>query len=520
MQQDNSANNKRIAKNTLYLYVRMFLIMIVSLYTSRVVLATLGVIDFGIFNVVGGIVAMMGVFNGAMTSSVQRYLSYEIGAGDKRRLQNVFSVSVLIFFSFAILLIFLAETIGLWFLNTQLVIPSERMSAANWVYQVTLFSVVIKLMTNPYMASIIANERMNIFAYISVAEVFLNLLIVYLLVLISYDKLIMYGILLCFISLIVFSFYCYYCVTTFDECKYQFVKDKALYKEIISYSGWNLFGSAANVIKGQGLNVLLNMFFSPAVSAARGIANQINSAVTQFFSNFYTAVRPQITKYYAQGDLNSMFHLVFQSSRLSYYLILIIALPILIETPTIINLWLGQTPEYTVIFTRLIVLITAVDAIANPLMTTAHATGKIALYQSVVGSTIVLNIPISYLFLKNGGSPVIVFIVSLIISVSCIFLRLWIVKRLVKFPVVQFCKRVLMVIVRVSFFAALIPVTINCLVQNLYLSLFLVVLFSFFCTALAVYLTGIEKEERIALSKLLHSKTMRLLNHFKTFSIK
>ena len=357
---DTSANNKRIAKNTILLYIRMFFIMAVTLYTSRVVLNTLGVVDFGIYNVVGGVVAMMGILNGAMAVSTQRYLTFELGRGDMVRLKQVFSVCFTIFFLLSVIVVILAETVGLWFLHNKMVIPAERMTAANWVYQYSILACILSLVVNPFNAIIIAHERMNVYAYVSILEVSLKLAVVYLLLVIPADRLSTYGLLILISQAIVALTYIVYCWRHFKETHYRFYWERPLFLELVSYSGWNLFGSVSGLVKGQGLNILLNMFFNPAVNAARGIAYQINSAITQFFTNFYTAVRPQITKYYAQGDMEDMLKLVFRSSKFSFYLIMLISMPIVIEAPYIVNLWLGQLPEYVVPFTRLIIVINAI----------------------------------------------------------------------------------------------------------------------------------------------------------------
>ncbi len=492
---DQSANNKRIAKNTLLLYFRMFITMTVTLYTSRVIINALGIEDYGIFNVVSGVVSMMGILNGAMSVSTQRYLTFELGKNNTERLKQVFSMCFNIYMILVIIIIILAETIGLWFLNNELIIPENRINAANWIYQFAILSCICSLITNPFNACIISHEKMNIYAYVSILDVVLKLSAAYIILIIESDKLIIYGFIIFLIHLIMTSIYYVYCVNKFTECRYSFYWEKPLFKELVSYSGWNLFGSAAGLVKGQGLNILLNMFFNPAVNASRGIAFQISNAINLFFTNFYTAVRPQITKYYAQGDLDNMFKLVFHSSKQSYYLILIISLPIIIEAPFIIDLWLGQTPEYVVIFTQLIIAITAIDAMANPLMTTAHATGNIKLYQSVVGTMIILNIPISYLFLKQGFSPVIVFDISIVISIICLFTRLWIVKRLVNFPVKDYIKNVLLVAIVVTLISIIIPIALHCYLKHSFISTIIVCVSSIVSTLLSIYLIGLKDNE-------------------------
>lgn len=508
---DITQNNKRIAKNTLLLYLRMFFIMAVTLFTSRVVLKTLGVVDFGIYNVVGGVVAMMGILNGAMSVSTQRYLTFELGKNDILKLKQVFSMCLTIFALLSLVILVLAETIGLWFLNTRMVIPDDRIVAANWVYQFSILSCIFSLLTNPYNATIIARERMNVYAYVGVLEVMLKFGVVYLLLIIPVDRLEMYGCLILLSQVIVSFSYIIYCVKHFPESRYYFYWDKSLFKELISYSGWNLFGSISGLVKSQGLNILLNLFFNPTVNAARGIAYQVNAAISQFFTNFYTAVRPQITKYYAQKDLENMFILVFRSSKMSYFLILLISLPIIIETPFIIDLWLGQLPDYVVSFVRLIVIITAVDAMASPLMTTAHATGKIAFYQFSVGSVTMLNIPISYFLLYTGGEPTIVFIVSLCLSVFNLFLRLWIVKRLVDFPVVRYIKDVIMISFIVTVVALLIPLICYLYLDDNVLNSIIICFLAVFSVLFSAYFIGLNHLEKNVLNELVKKKLLKKL---------
>lgn len=513
---DTSANNKRIAKNTILLYIRMFFIMAVTLFTSRVVLNTLGVVDFGIYNVVGGVVAMMGILNGAMAVSTQRYLTFELGRGDMVRLKQVFSVCFTIFFLLSVIVVILAETVGLWFLHNKMVIPAERMTAANWVYQYSILACILSLVVNPFNAIIIAHERMNVYAYVSILEVLLKLGVVYLLLVIPADRLSTYGLLILISQVIVTSTYIIYCWKHFPETHYRFYWERPLFIELVSYSGWNLFGSVSGIVKGQGLNILLNMFFNPAVNAARGIAYQINSAITQFFTNFYTAVRPQITKYYAQGDMENMIKLIFRSSKFSFYLIMLISMPIVIEAPYIVNLWLGQLPDHVVPFTRLIVVISAIDAMATPLMTAAHATGHIRLYQSSVGTLTILNLPISYIFLKLGGQPLTVFYISLCISTFCLFIRLWIVRRLMDFPVKQYIIKVFGSCVGICIVALIIPLIAHLLLSESFLNVVIVCLLCIVSTAISVYELGLTKHERNLVIGIIKKKIIHKNNNDPT----
>ena len=489
-------NNKRIAKNTIFLYFRQFLILAITLYTSRVILKTLGVEDYGIYNVVGGVVAMMGMLNASMSVATQRFITYELGKGNLERLKLTFSSSFILYLILGVIFVLCAETIGVWFLNTQLVIPDERMVAANWVFQLSIIASINSLLVNPYNACIIAHEHMNVYAYVSILEVVLKLLVAFSLPLLPFDRLIVYGVLILISQLIITMVYRIYCIRHFEECHVSFHNDKKLFLKILSFSGWNLFGSVATLLKTQGLNIIINMFFSPVVNASRGIAVQINNAVSQFFSNFYTAFRPQITKYYAQGDLENMIRLVNKSTLYSYYLIFLISFPILLETPMLIDVWLGQTPQYAVEFARLIILISVVDSLSHPLMTTVQATGKIKYYQMTVGLILMLNVPFSYFGLKLGGSPTLVFEISLFLSCVCVIIRLAFVRKLINFPVKKYIVSVYGKGLLVSFIAGVLPTIIHIYLNTTMWSSILVVFSSVILTIVTIYFVGISAKER------------------------
>lgn len=502
-----TTNNKRIAKNTLLLYGRMLFSLLVSLYTSRVVLNTLGVEDYGIYNVVGGVVAMMGLLNGAMATSVQRFMNFELGVGNHEKLRQTFSMSMNIYALFALAFVILAETIGVWFLNTHLLIPQERLSAANYVFQFSIFGTVISLMSNPYNAAIVAHERMDIFAYTSIFAVLVKLGIVFLLLVIPFDKLIGYGLFLTCASCLVTLVYYIFCKKHFAECRYSLYWNKSLFKKLFSYFSWNLFGSAAGLIKTEGLNILLNMFFNPVVNAARGIACTINNVLMQFFNNFYTAVQPQIVKYYAQGDTASMLDLVFKSTKYSFFLCLIVSLPVLIEAPYMIHLWLGQVPEYTVIFTRLIVVISVVDALASPIMTAAHATGKIKLYQFVVGVITILNIPISYCALKYVHTDAVtVYAVSLTLAVVAFVVRLWIVKRLVDFSMRFYFRTVILRILLLATLSVPLPLWLHSIMEEGFASCVAVVVVSVVSSCIFIYALGMNSSERTVVMNVVRNR--------------
>lgn len=506
-------NNQRIAKNMLLLYFRMFLVMGVTLYTSRIVLQVLGVVDFGIFNIIGGVVAMMGILNSAMVAATNRFLSFELGSGNEKQLKKVFSMSLNIYILFSLLFVIIAETIGIWFVNSQLVIPENRVYAANMVYQYSILSCVITFIMTPFNAAIIAHEQMEIYAYVSIAEVLLKLCIVFLLEILPFDKLSTYGFLVMIVSMAIAIIYCTYSIIKYKECRLKLYWNQHLFKTLLTYSGWNLFGSLASLFKGNGLNILLNIFFNPAINAARGISFQVNNAVGQFCSNFYLAVKPQIIKYYAQKDLYNMFNLMIRSSKLSAFLLVALSMPLIIDTPYIINLWLGQSPEYTIPFTRLMLAITIIEGMANPLMTACHATGRVALYQSIVGILILLNIPVSYFFLKMGFSPLVVYIISLIIEIIAFYTRLFIVKYLIPtFPIKKYNMESIMRVLIVVIFASILPIIFHFYYQGTFLYMITTIIICELSIAITAYTIGLKKEEQL---KVNHIITTTIRKYFK-----
>lgn len=421
----------------------MILTMLVTLYTSRVVLRVLGVDDFGIFNVVGGVVIMFSFLNSAMSSATQRFLSFELGKNNLQGFTRVFSMSINIHALIALIVFLLAETIGLWFVNTHLVIPADRMVAANWVYQCSILAFMVTIMSVPYNASIIAHERMGAFAYISILEVVLKLGIVFLLEWLAFDKLKLYAVLILLVAVIIRIVYSIYCKLKLQGCRYIWVKDKALFKQLSSFAGWNLWGNLAAVGMDQGVNILLNIFFGPIVNAARGIAYQVGAAVRMFYTNFQLAVNPQITKSYAAKDVDRTHMLMFQSSKYSFFLMLILSIPLLFETEFVLQLWLGQVPEYTVWFVRLVLISGLIDCLSGSLMAGAQASGRVKVYQSVVGGLLLLIVPISYIMLKYYESPIVPFVVAICFSVITLIARLVIIHKLVNFDIGEFLSKVI-----------------------------------------------------------------------------
>ena len=336
---DTSTNNKRIAKNTLLLYVRMLFMMAVSLYTSRVILNALGVEDYGIYNVVGGVVAMFSIISGSLSAAISRFITFELGKGDIDKLKKTFSAAVTIQLLLSLIIVILIESVGVWFLNFKMTIPSDRMAAANWVLQFSIVTFVINLVSVPYNATIIAHERMSAFAYISILEAVGKLAIAFLIMVSPIDRLVFYAILMCGVAVIVRLTYGYYCKRHFSECRYSFRWDKEILVKMFGFAGWNFIGASSAILRDQGGNIVINLFYGPAVNAARGIAMQVNGAVTGFVSNFMTALNPQITKSYAAGDRAYMMTLIYQGARLSFYMLLLLSLPVFLNTHYILVIW-------------------------------------------------------------------------------------------------------------------------------------------------------------------------------------
>lgn len=474
----------------------MLFTMIVGLFTSRVILNALGVEDFGIYNVVGGVVAMFSMISGSLNAAISRFLTYELGSGNKGNLNKVFSSAVTIQILLAVIIIVLAETIGVWFLNTHMTIPENRIGAANWVYQFSILTFAINLINVPFNASIISHEQMSVFAYISIIEVLGKLVIAYGVYVSPMDKLIFYSMLLSLMSVVLWAIYVSYCKIHFEECRYHISFDRDLLKKMFSFAGWNFIGASAAVLRDQGGNIIINIFFGPAVNAARGIAIQVSGAVQGFVANFQIALNPQITKNYASGNYDYMMKLVFQGARLSYCIMFILALPIIITAPYLLYLWLGIVPEHTVNFIRLVLIFALSETLAGPLITAMLATGNIRNYQIAVGSFQLLNVPISYVCLKLGLPAESVFVISIVISVVCEFVRLWMLRSMIRISARAFLKNVYLNVIVCSVIAFILPYVVNhFLPQNLY-SFLLVCAVSVISACTSIYYVGLNKPEK------------------------
>ena len=499
MTEQNAQKTKRIAKNTLLLYVRMLFGMLVSLYTSRVVLQALGVEDYGIYNVVGGFVAMFSILSGSLSAAVSRFLTFELGKGDQKRLQLVFSTSLNIHIFLAIIIIVLSETIGLWFLNNEMVIPQARIGAANVVFQCSVISFVMGLLSVSYNASIISHEKMSVFAYIGVFDILIKLFLVLFIAYspFHFDRLIVYALSILGVSFILQLVYYVYCRRSFIECRYQLLIDRTLFREVASFAGWNFIGASSSVLRDQGGNVLLNLFFGPAVNAVRGISQQVSGAVNAFVGNFMVAVNPQITKSYASENYDYMMSLIFHSARYSFYLLFLLSLPILIHTDYVLTLWLGQCPEHAVIFVRLILIFSLGESISQPLVTSMLATGKIKKYQIIVGGIQMMNFPLSYAFLKFGYPPECILYVAVFLSFSCLLARLILLRKMINLPARRFVKEVFFNVFVVSFLSAMIPVILNKMYFADSFAMFcLSVFFCILCSATIIFYVGCFASER------------------------
>lgn len=501
---NNNSNNKRIAKNTILLYFRTFFIMMITLYTSRVILGELGIEDYGIYNVVGGVVAMFAVISAALSSSISRFITFELGQGNISRLRTIISTSINIQLGISLVVLVLGESIGLWFLNYKMSIPPDRLIAANWVLHCSLITFCISLISVPYNACIIAHERMTAFAYISILEAVLKLAICYMIALSSSDKLIVYAILMVITSIIIRLAYGIYCGRHFAESRYKWVYDKAVLSEMTSFAGWNFFTNIAYIFNTQGVSLLINIFFGVTLNAARGIAGQVENAVMQFVNNFSTAINPQITKSYASGNKQQMFILVCRGAKLSYLLLLIFALPILIETEYILTLWLKYVPEYTIIFVRLSMISSMINILGNTCYTACMATGKIkryVLWVTIMGFPV---FPLTWVAYSLGMPAASSYIIYILVYVGVNITRLYIMRELLQFPAMLFIKSVLVPILGTTIAGSIIPVFVSSLIEISFIRFLISCIISVLCCALAITFIGLTNHEReMTLGKLL-----------------
>lgn len=502
---DNTSNNKRIARNTLLLYVRTILVMLVALYTSRVVLNVLGVDDYGTYNVVGGVVGLFAIISGALSTAISRYITYELGTGKSEQLRGVFSTSIIVQICIAAIVFFLCEVVGVWFLNNKLVIPEGRMSAATWVLHCSLIAFVINLISVPYNATIIAHERMDAFAYISIFEAILKLSIVFMLYLSPFDKLISYAVLTVSVALIIRLTYSIYCKRKFEECRGRIVYDKKIFRDIFGFATWNFISNGVYVFNTQGVNMLINVFFGVALNAARGLATQIESAVATFVNNFTTAINPQITKSYAAGDLDRMHYLVCKGAKFSFFLLFVFSLPFLFETEVILKVWLKQVPDYAPLFTRLAFIQAMAGILGNTCYTACLATGKIKKYTVYVSIVAVFVFGLTWVGYKIGMPVETVYYVYIADWIVLLFVKLYQTKILTKLKPSRFIKEVIVRILPVAFISLIPPYLICHSLEPSVSRFFVSSLVAVLCSLFVVYKLGLTNGERLTVNSRIKS---------------
>lgn len=492
--------NKTIAKNTVFLYFRMMFTMIISLYTSRVILHKLGVEDYGIYQAVGGIVGFLSFINGALSTGSSRFLTFALGEGNEEKLKRTFSTTLIVHIGLAVIIAIIAEIVGLWFLENKMVIPAGRMEAAIYTFHISVVTALLGLTQVPYNASIIAHERMSIFAYISIVEVSLKLIIVYMLTIGNIDRLILYATLLFAVQAGLMLFYRFYCSHHFVESRFSLTFDKSIFRNIAGFSGWSLFSNASIALNSQGILLLLNMFFSPAVVAARSISLQVNMAANQFINNFRTAVNPQIVKKYAAKDYEGSKRLLLSSTKYSFYMMLILALPICLSADQLLYIWLGTVPEYTTIFLQIIVVQSLFQVFDNSFYTALYAKGRLRENAILSPFFLFLNFPIVYFLFKSGASPVVLSWTSLI---SYAILGL-IIKPILLIKIVHYAKKEIIDVyyscVRVSIVAIPVPILlyyeIKNITTNIWLQFMTIVVVSVLSVIIASWTMGINNETR------------------------
>ena len=502
-------NTQKIAKNTVFLYLRMFLMMLIGLYTSRVVLNTLGFDDYGISNAVGGIVILFSVLTGTLSSAISRFITYELGTGDYEKLKTVFSTSIFVQFTLAVIIMILCEVIGYWLLMNKMSIPEGRMDAALWVFHFSIIGFGLSLIFTPFNSLIIAHERMDAFAYVSLLEAVAKLLIVYILLLFNIDKLKLYTVLLFGITLLIGSIYISYCRRHFEESKLVWRFDKTIFKHIASFAGWNLFGHGAWMLETQGTNLLINIFFGVQLNAARGIAVQVDNLVRQFVSNFMMALTPQITKSYAAGDFAYMHDIVLKGSKFSYFLLLMVAIPFLSETHMILDLWFVKYPLFSIPFVRCSIIISLFMVLTDPYLTALRASGLIKNYQILIGCVGILQFPLIYLSFKYGFSPIYAYFIPMAFHAFFVFFKPYLVNHYIKVSLKKFFSEVVIPAIYVTLLCSVFPVFFCFFIDVSLFRLFMNSIVATFMSLLIIWSIGLNKDERLFVKSFLIKKLFK-----------
>lgn len=503
-----TSSNYRLAKNTLMLYARMLLVMIVTLYTSRVILRVLGVEDFGIYNIVGGVVVSFSILSNAMSGAISRFITFSLGKGEIEKVRKLFGASVFIQLCIGILVITCAEIIGPYLLNTQMNIPHNRIAAANMLFQFSLATFVIKLFCVPFNALIISNERLSAYAYFGIGEVVLQLSVVFVLQAFATDKLIIYGFLLSMVALIYVTMQYLYCKITLPSQMARPSFNKSLFKEMASFASWNFIGTSAGILKNQGVDIIVNVFTGVVVNAARGIALQINTAVTNFSENFITALRPQIIKAYASKDKDRLNFLVEQGARFSGYLLLFLTIPLILEMGSLLQLWLKVVPSYAETFARLQLIDAVVMSLSQTLVIVLMATGKIRNYQLAVGGINLLNMPLSWLLLYCGLPVWVTYIVSISLNITCLICRLVFAKRLANISISHYVHKVIVNVTAVACASVALPIMISCFMDTSLLRMVIVIVTCVLTSSFSILYVGMNVTER----SLIVSKVLNFIN--------
>lgn len=498
-----AANSKRVASNTLFLYIRMLIMMCVTLYTSRVVLDALGVVDYGIYNVVGGLTASFAFFASSLSNATQRFLNIEIGKNDSVGVARIYSASIIIY-SVAIIIVLLAtEGVGYWILNHSLVIPANRMEAANWVLHTTALGLALTLIGSIYDSILIAYENMKIYAYLSIFETLLRLVVAFVILHVSFDKLKLYATLYLASVLIVRLMTILYCKYRYHDCQFRRIRRYGLIKSILGFIGWNGLGTAVWMINEQGVNVLLNIFFGPIVNAARGVATQVGAAVNNFSNSFFTAIRPQIIKSYNTGEFDYFYKLIYSGSKYAFFLIWVICLPLILRSSDVLQLWLKEVPEYASSIVQWVIIFYCINVLTNPLWSAVQAVGKLRNYV-LIGSIIFLAaFPISYILLKQGASPIAVFQTIAITRVVYLAVSVLIVKQLMSFSLERYIREAIWPIVKIIILSGTIAYVLDLCIPNSTLGLMVMTSLSIVATLIVIYVVGSTKSERdVVMSKI------------------
>lgn len=494
----NESTNKRIAKNTLLLYGRMLLTMAIGLYTSRVVLAELGISDYGLYSVVGGIVTMFTFINGSLNAGTQRFLTFELGRGDIFQLKKIFSTAIVVYTFLALIILFLAETIGLWFLLNKMNFEPGRLNAAIWVYQFSIIACMVSIIQVPFMATLVAHEKFDMYAYMSIYDAVMKLAIVFLLTFAPFDKLIFYAFLILLVSTSSAFIYNWYCRKHFDECQFSWRFDKSVFKRMFSFSAWDVVGSLAVLGQMQGVNVLINLFCGTIVNAAYGIATTVNNIINTFAANIIIVASPQIVKSYAQKHLDEMFSLVINTAKMSSYLLLVIGIPVFVEIEFLLKVWLGEYPSYAPLFLRIILVQSWVKTLGEPTIKALHAIGNIKFLNIIVGVILLLILPISYFLMRFGYPPEIVLGANIILWAVTIPIRLMLLRRYCGFPVMTYIKDVVALGLIIAAICFVVPYIVHVLYgYESWVQLLLVCFVSVITSSFVVLFIGFSKSQRI-----------------------